>query len=61
MPDWDTVKGLANTDKILALLSNIPERIITLITIFAFETIALPILMVFLFFWLGRIILQREQ
>ncbi|WP_028878315.1 hypothetical protein [Terasakiella pusilla] len=61
VPDWDTVKGLANTDKILALLSNIPERIITLITIFAFETIALPILMVFLFFWVGRIILQREQ
>lgn len=61
VPDWETLKGLADTEKVFGLLSNIPDRIITLITIFTFETIALPILMVFLFIWLGRIILQREQ
>ncbi|NVK19215.1 MAG: hypothetical protein HWE30_11010 [Methylocystaceae bacterium] len=58
IPNWDTVKGLADSEKILALLNNIPSRIITLITIFTFETLALPILMVLLFFWLARIVLR---
>lgn len=59
IPNWDTVKGLADSEKILSLLNNIPSRIITLITIFTFETIALPILMVLLFFWMGRTLFRN--
>ena len=54
IPDWDTVKKLADSDQIIAMLDNVPDRIITLITIFAFETLALPLLMVFIFLWVGR-------
>lgn len=59
IPDWDMVKEIATSyDALFAMLNDIPARIITLITIFAFETIALPLLMVFLFIWLGRAILS---
>lgn len=54
LPDWDTVKGLADSDRLIALLNNIPERIVTLITIFAFETLALPLIVIMIFLWLGR-------
>lgn len=54
LPNWETVKNLANSEKIFALLNDVPQRIVTLITIFTFETIALPLLMAMLFLWIGR-------
>lgn len=55
IPDWDMISDIATGyDDLFALLNDIPARIITLITIFAFETLALPLVMIFLFIGLGR-------
>ncbi len=61
IPDWDTVKGLADSEKLLGMLNNVPDRIITLITIFIFETIAWPLLMALLFMWAGRLVLPPKD
>ncbi|NVJ91521.1 MAG: hypothetical protein HWE34_07670 [Methylocystaceae bacterium] len=61
LPNWDMVKKLADSEKLLTMLENIPQRIITLITIFTFETLALPLLFALLFIWLGRTFLRVFQ
>ncbi|MDV7340777.1 hypothetical protein RYZ26_14320 [Terasakiella sp. A23] len=61
LPDWETVKGLANSDKLVGMLNNVPDRVITLITIFTFETIAWPILMALLFLWIARLVLPPRD
>lgn len=57
VPEWDLIKKIgAEYDAMIALLSDLPNKIITLITIFAFETLALPLLGALLFVWLGRLV-----
>ncbi|SCA57054.1 conserved exported hypothetical protein [Candidatus Terasakiella magnetica] len=58
VPNLETMTSLVKSDQIWTMLDTVPQKIITLITIFSFETIAWPILMVLLCFGLGKLALR---
>ncbi len=61
VPDLGTVRKIVDSDQLWTLLNNLPERIITLITIFAFETIVWPVLVALLFLAFGRMALRLVE
>jgi hypothetical protein len=60
MDNLGDVKKLVTSDQIWEALRDIPSRIITLLTIFIFETLIWPLIIGFGFLWLYRLFLKPK-